>query len=361
MQLVSRTSAAFHFTCERLAREYRKLYFWTFTFKSVPLDDACAMEEWADLNARLQYHFSWIRGVRVCELHRSHGIHFHAIVNDRIPIRRLQQIIFGRGHLTGHNRYLDFGRMHVTRCDTGTIGYMAKYLTKQYRQDNNFGHRRRWGTIGGFDACRCSDVEFDSPWHRNKYHAFGRAQVDYAVCCMLSHYTTLWGHWHDWPVEYKMRLVNFSNRTLDNADKEHFRHKPMKERIDMNYIAWKGHLEMCSQCRYGHQLCDKGMKAWEDSIFGKWEFPENPQIVTPRNIFTQIDSSREESASEASTKNEAPQEKIFLQNRVSTNLTQSKNRTQGGLQTCPVTGKKIYILLPFNELQKESEAMWCPF
>jgi len=361
MQLLSRTAAAFTFTCERLAREYRKLYFWTFTFKSVPLNDEEAMEEWNMLNRRLQYHFEWIRGVRVCELHKSHGIHFHAIVNGRIPIRRLQEIIVGRRHLTGHNRYLDFGRMSVTRCDTGTIGYMAKYLCKQYRADNNFGHRRRWGTIGGFNPCRCIDVEYVSPWHKNKYHAFGRARIDYATCLMLSHYTTLWGAWHDWPVEYKMRLVNFSIRTKENADRESWKHKPMNQRIDIHYAAWSGHLEMCSQCRYGHEICKRGLQLWEQSIFGKWEFAEAPEIVTPCNKNTQVNSSVEELASEASDLDEAPQEKNFYPKTVSTFWTQSKNRTQAGLQPEKEKGKRIYILLPFNELHKESETLNCPF
>jgi hypothetical protein len=201
--LLSRTAAAFTFTAERLAKESPALFFWTFTFKNVPATDEHAMEDWAALMRRVEHHFPECQGVRVCELHRSHGIHFHCIVNVRLPIRKLQELMRGSGLLTGRNRYLDFGRMSVTKCDANTIDYLAKYLTKQYRRAHDFARRRRWGCIGGFKPTRCRDIEYDTIANRNRKSMFGAVKVPFDVMLMIGTYSDLWGEFADWPAKYK--------------------------------------------------------------------------------------------------------------------------------------------------------------
>ena len=64
------------------------------TFKSVPLDDDAAMEDWHIFSSRLCWHYPELQGVRVTELHRSHGIHFHFFVNIRVPIDHMRKIVF---------------------------------------------------------------------------------------------------------------------------------------------------------------------------------------------------------------------------------------------------------------------------
>lgn len=208
MQILSKTAGAFTFSAEKLFKESKSVYFWTFTFISVPLDDEYAMEDWAVFHRRLKNNFPKIKGLRVCELHRSHGIHFHALVNQRLSIKRMKQIFRGTWNLTGHNRYLDFGRVSVTKCNKDTIAYMAKYLTKQYRRHYSFGHRRRWGTIGGFKAVRTRDIVYDTPELRNREEIFGTAKCSYSTLMMIKHYTTLWGKVDEWPLGHQALVRN---------------------------------------------------------------------------------------------------------------------------------------------------------
>lgn len=210
--LYSKTAQAFIWTAERLADESPKIYFWTLTFKEVPIDDETAMQEWAMLVRRLEHHFPSLQGVRVCELHRSHGIHFHAIVNERLPIRQVFAISEGSGRINGRNRYLDFGRMSADECDKNAIGYLAKYLTKQYRADNNFGQRRRWGCIGGFKPTRCRDVVFETDATRNRERLYGKAQCSFVALKMIQHCTNIWGLVDDWPLPYRVLVLRTQKR-----------------------------------------------------------------------------------------------------------------------------------------------------
>jgi hypothetical protein len=136
-------------------------------------------------------------------LHRSHGIHFHCFLNMRIPLDKMRKIIHGTGNLSGHNRYLDFGRLEVVKCDKSprSISYLASYLTKQYRQDNWFGHRRRWGAMGGYRTSRCSDIVYESDATRNRQEIFGPCQCSYSALMMVTHYSNLWGPVKNWPME----------------------------------------------------------------------------------------------------------------------------------------------------------------
>src|ERR1022692_4772946 len=125
--MINKTACAFQFSVEKLARQSEKLYFWTLTFKSVPIDDLHAMEDWNLLHNRLMWYFRGIQGLRVAELHKSHGIHFHLIVNRRIPLDRMRKVCHGTGHIIGNNRYLDFGRMSVSKCNADVSKYLSKY------------------------------------------------------------------------------------------------------------------------------------------------------------------------------------------------------------------------------------------
>lgn len=187
------------FTAERLFRERKKVYFWTFTFKHTPYSDDAAMEDWDTFHLRLLHYFPDIQGLRVSELHRSHGIHFHCLLDRRVPVDRMIKIWRGSGRLTGHNRYLDFGRWSVSVCSQETAAYLAKYLSKEYRDRFSFGHRRRWGAIGGYRCTRVKDVECISDASKNRELIFGTARVRFATMIMIRHYSNLWGHLRHWP------------------------------------------------------------------------------------------------------------------------------------------------------------------
>lgn len=219
MKLLTKTQAAFWFTADRFFKKNKHVYFWTFTFKHVPIDDAAAMEDWNTFAARLAKHFPFCQGLRVCELHHTHGIHFHFLVNIRLPVRRLRRIFYGSGRLNGHNRYLDFGWIKVRkvakeewlaghRVDLRAAEYMMEYMTKSYRSrmGEGFRGRRMWGTIGGLKASRCRDIVYESDTTRNRCELFGVAQCGYSALRMIQHYTMLHGRLCDWPDKAK-RLV----------------------------------------------------------------------------------------------------------------------------------------------------------
>lgn len=278
--LLSRSVAAYTFTAERLAAESEKLYFWTFTFKSVPITDEMAMQDWADLMKRLTYYYPMLKGIRVVELHQSHGIHFHCIVNYRIQIDRLRSIFRGNGCLVGgpRTRYLDFGRLSVTRCDPQTILYLSKYMTKQYRDENNFGRRRRWGTIGGLRATRCKDIEYDSPFHQSKQQMFPKVKINYVTMLLLSHYTTLWGHVDDWPREYVLRVCNYEKAALSSMCDKEVGLPQREERHDLPYVFYNAHLQSCIECNGGASHCERGFKLWQDSV-ARWQQIKRDEIT----------------------------------------------------------------------------------
>jgi len=194
--LLSRTAQAFTFTVERLATYNPKLYFWTFTYRQVPFNDTWAMWQWAQFMRKVNNAFPLLKGVRVVELHRSHGIHFHALVNDRIPLERFRRIGWPHG----------FGRLSVQAADIGSAGYMAKYLTKSYREQNGFGRRRRWGAMGGFPVCRCRDVVYDTDYMRNHQAMFGGLKIPCGLAMIMRSYSDVWGECWQWPAFIKTRV-----------------------------------------------------------------------------------------------------------------------------------------------------------
>lgn len=203
MQIYNRQQQAWLWSAERLFAENEKIYFWGLTFVNTPIDDEMAMEDFNQLMTRVKNIFHGIQGLRVCELHRSHGIHFHLLINQRIPIRRMKRIARGNMRLNGVNRYLDFGRMSATICDFGAAEYLSKYLVKGYCERNSFWHRRRWGTIGGFKQVRCKDIEFETLENINQRKMFGGYQIKMQTMRMIWYYTKLWGEVEEWPRPHK--------------------------------------------------------------------------------------------------------------------------------------------------------------
>lgn len=198
---ISRTKAAFVFSVARLFGESEKVYFWTFTFVTTPINDDYGMEDFNTFMKRIAWHFPRMRGLRVVELHKRHGIHFHVLINIRIPMRVMKRIARGTGNIVGVNRYLDFGKMWVEECDEEIANYLSKYLSKQYRDKYQFEHRRRWGTIGGFRQTKCADIVIVNEALRNRRRIYGYAQCGFKEILMIQHYTNLWGHVDKWPRE----------------------------------------------------------------------------------------------------------------------------------------------------------------
>lgn len=200
--MLNRTGMAFTFSFEKLAARYRKLYFWTFTFLQTPLDDQIAMEDYHIFMNRIVKTWPGIEGLRVSELHESHGIHFHCVLNMRIPIKRVMRLAKGNGLLVGRNRWLPFGRMSVERCNNDIVNYLAPYLTKQYRDRFSFGRRRRWGAIGGFDVTRNKDLVYTSTVSENKEKMrITGMRLPFKVNQLTTQLSNIWGDYETWPKE----------------------------------------------------------------------------------------------------------------------------------------------------------------
>lgn len=212
--MITRSACAFRFSAIKLERESKRLYMWTFTFVSVPISDAYAMGDWHMLHRRIIKIFPDLRGLRVCELHRSHGIHFHVLINRRIPIDRVKRLCWGNGNITGKNRRLDFGRIHVVKANLNAAQYMAKYLTKQYTTENNF-RRRRWGSVGGFDSYKKNEIEIIDDFSKNKKRLFKKAKLNFKTVMLLKKYSNFYGLVKNWPNEY-VRMLFIARFTGDN-------------------------------------------------------------------------------------------------------------------------------------------------
>lgn len=196
----SRTKEAFLFSAEKLVAETGQLFLWTFTFREVPLSDDWALDQWIKACKNGKRDFQGVHGLRVIELHKLHGMHFHLLLNSRFPVERMLRIFWPLG----------FGMINVEKCDLGASAYMAKYLTKKGRNGDFLGRRRRWGAFGGFRPTRCKDISYESNFQRNKilvmflrFASQGfRARAFNALIG-----ASLFGSWPDWPETVKVRFL----------------------------------------------------------------------------------------------------------------------------------------------------------
>ena len=160
---MTKTSAAFRFTAGNLWQNGFRVYFWTFTF----VDALPAWEASRRFTAFVNHLQKVLGGdwggVRVVELHKEHGCHYHALINRRLSVDIVRRV----------SRCYGFGRIHVCVADEGAAGYLAKYLTKQVEGPKTLSGRnaRRWASFGLIRRTRVSDVQNESPeWVFRREH-----------------------------------------------------------------------------------------------------------------------------------------------------------------------------------------------
>lgn len=153
----SRSEAAFRFSAAKLFEVYGEIYFWTFTFRDV-MPDWWYANTWSRFVRQLcDLYGGTLHGLKVIELHQSHGIHYHALLNKRVWVGEVRRIA---------KRY-GIGHVDVERADRGSIAYLAKYVSKQFKGERKFfSGCSRWGTVGGFRGVKCKSVVIDSVYHR---------------------------------------------------------------------------------------------------------------------------------------------------------------------------------------------------
>lgn len=162
---LTRSKAAFHHSVETFFRHVsegkHKAYLWTFTFEKV-ISVKEAFQMWNKFAKSLwKYGLhpktgeSTIFGLRVAELHPGgHGVHFHVLVNRRIPIQAVRRRAEQFGMF-----WIDVQRAYST---DGSLGwYLAKYLAKGDRPPC-FKGRRLWQAFGQWGQTRCKDIEVRS-------------------------------------------------------------------------------------------------------------------------------------------------------------------------------------------------------
>lgn len=146
-------------TCEGLFNGQtggNRVWLWTFTFAVLHDDWECSRLFRRFLNhLRVVLGKEW-GGVRVAELHKEHGVHYHALVTRRIPVDIIRRV--GRCH--------GIGRVHVALCDSNAPKYLGKYLSKSLAGPLGEGGRsgRRWAAFGNIVRTRVSDLVNESSY-----------------------------------------------------------------------------------------------------------------------------------------------------------------------------------------------------
>jgi hypothetical protein len=143
-----KSHTAFLFSAERLAEN--GLYLWTFTFKDV-LEIKATRKLWNHLLVLLRRRWPDLCGLRVFELHQSHGLHVHLITNRYIRVEEARRLAKRAG----------WGRIHVTRANAQAARYLAKYLSKE--REPCFKRWRLWAGFGKWDWSRVKDIAIESP------------------------------------------------------------------------------------------------------------------------------------------------------------------------------------------------------
>lgn len=183
--LHSKSEAAWLLSCEKLFRDYSPIYFWTFTFSEV-LNDWIYPRRWQGFVHDLVWtiYGGRLAGLRVLEVHKDHGLHYHALLNRRLYVRLARKI----GHRYG------IGRIHVMKADIGAAAYLSKYLDKD--RFTTATRIARWHSVGSFNAIHKNDIEVISPFNsavQEAIEASPTKRLTYATYCQLyvQHYDLL--------------------------------------------------------------------------------------------------------------------------------------------------------------------------
>jgi len=218
---VSKTHMAFLFTVEKMFENWPgNVYMWTFTMSKV-YPDFRVMMYWNNLMNKLKLEFPLLRGVRVVEVHPgtkhagniyglSHGLHFHALFNQRVSIHWINRIARKHG----------FGRVHVQKCNPETANYLGKYLTKG--QPELAKGCRRWGTIGWPNGTKVRDIKIESDFHRNMetvQNKIGCGRLSPDIVHSIYVNTRLHGEVETWPIE----KFTYSNRSAEFFETDDWR------------------------------------------------------------------------------------------------------------------------------------------
>jgi len=115
------------------------------------LDIKDTRKRWNHLLTLMRRRWPELCGLRVFELHESHGLHVHLITNRRIDVGECRPMAKKAG----------WGRIHVQRVSAERAAYLAKYLSKE--REPCLKRWRLWGSFGNWERSKVKDIELDSP------------------------------------------------------------------------------------------------------------------------------------------------------------------------------------------------------
>jgi hypothetical protein len=149
---MTKSKAAFLFASQTLGKQ--RPYLWTFTFKEL-LAVKETRKRWNYLLTLLLRTWPELRGLRVFELHKEHGLHVHLVTNQFIDVNRARELATKAG----------WGRIHVTPMPSEHSGYLAKYLSKE--RPECLRNWRLWAGFGkGWEWTKVKDVIRESLFSR---------------------------------------------------------------------------------------------------------------------------------------------------------------------------------------------------
>lgn len=216
---MTKSKAAFLLTVRSLFKHpngcRRRVYMWTFTFRTVQ-DDKICFKCWKHLNTLLSREFGkgGCDGVRVVEVHPGgHGLHFHALIAARLPVKVVRRLAIRAG----------FGRIHVQKAGIHSAEYLAKYLSKE--DDGLTRGTRRWGNLAGFKGTRVRDIVVESTLAENCRRVRDVLKVwGPELFVMVNQLTCRYGHVLDWPVFPELQDIPRYEHS-DNDLPEQIRHE----------------------------------------------------------------------------------------------------------------------------------------
>ena len=155
---MKKSKTAFLFSAQRLAAT--GLYMWTFTLKET-MDIKDVRKRWNYLLTLLRRKWPQFCGLRVYEMHETHGLHVHLVTNRYVRVEDVRRLAIKSG----------WGRIHVQRIQADRAAYLAKYLGKD--REPCLKGWRLWAGFGDWDWSRVKDIVLESP--RSKIYAVCKA------------------------------------------------------------------------------------------------------------------------------------------------------------------------------------------
>lgn len=148
---MKKTKAAYLFATRTLGKD--SLYIWTLTFKDVP-DIKDTRKRWNYLLTLIKRRWPELCGLRVFEMHKTHGLHVHLVTTRFLDVNAMRLLAKKAG----------WGRIHVVKIASERAAYLAKYLTK--KRPECLKGWRLWAGFGKWEWTRVKDVVFDSLFSR---------------------------------------------------------------------------------------------------------------------------------------------------------------------------------------------------